>query len=195
MACSKNEWSYTKAAIRTYYGCLSEKSTLTDGNVVWTYYTGSWNDRIKKGESEDDCYEWLGSYHRQHYGLFRVGKENDTSKSGMMNAQRLAMAIHLNRPLKKEERVFCTCHNSSCTNPKHLRIGDRSQTLQNSPIFKDRYKFTDEFLDEHLDLIMSKDTRFLSQALNLHLNQAVYLKKEAEKRQFVLKMMSKFAKK
>jgi hypothetical protein len=109
-------------------------------DVVWSYTKELFDARRVKGDKPGDCWDWIGSGHRQGYGLFPVvSNKLPLSKKGnptgqMMNAQRLAVAIKLGRPLRgNAEQVFATCHNPRCTNPDHLQVGSRHDACQNAP--------------------------------------------------------------
>jgi len=108
---------------------------------VWLYVPELFEARIRKSDKPEDCWEWLGAGHRQGYGLFpvvssRLGLTSKGNPRGqMMNAQRLAVAIKLGRPLNgKSEQVFSLCHNPRCLNPEHLRTGTHHEACSNSPL-------------------------------------------------------------
>jgi hypothetical protein len=107
---------------------------------IWSYVPELFEARIRRGDKPGDCWEWLGASHRQSYGMFpvvsnRLGLSKKGNPRGqMMNAQRLAVAIKLGRPLRgNAEQVFATCHNPRCTNPDHLQVGSRHDACQNAP--------------------------------------------------------------
>jgi hypothetical protein len=129
---------------------------------VWAYTPELFEARIRRGANPSDCWEWLGSSHRQNYGLFPVVSSKHglsvkgNPKGQMMNAQRLAVAIKLGRPLLgNAEQVYALCHNPRCTNPLHLRSGTRSEACQNAPSrtwnFSDyREKYDNEFYTRYV---------------------------------------------
>lgn len=182
----QSEWHYKKAEVRTIYGASHPRVLLTDPNTkaIWKYVQEAWTERIDN-TGPDTCWGWKGAYHRQGLGMFAVQRENDTSKSGMMNPQRLAMAIKLNRPLLKAERVYSKCLNPVCCNPDHLGMGSRSLA-----VVKERTKskmlkrWSIEYIDQHLDLIVFGKRRDVAKELGVTVNQVQQLKLLATKRMY-----------
>ena len=73
-------------------------------------------DRIVKGESENDCWRWIGSVQSSGYPVF----------GNCIHAHRYSLEQHLGRPLDCE-CVRHLCHNKLCCNPLHLVEGTEQQ--------------------------------------------------------------------
>ena len=129
------------------------RQELKDGPITWAYFEHAWLERLViKGD--DECWGWLGAFHRQGYSLFCVQKTGDSSKSGMMNAQRFAMALELGRPLRHDERVGSNCRNLECCNPKHLYITDyqhQCDHVKDIPFNGRPRKYTEPLFLEYYD--------------------------------------------
>jgi hypothetical protein len=146
--------------------------------VEWHYSPDSWADRSIPGVVENSCYEWKGSWNQNGMGMFPIKRFNDEAKTGMINAPRLAMAIRLGRPLRKTEFVYSQCQNPECTNPKHLTIGTKQDAIRNG---KGREKWSDEWLDAHLETLLYSTQGEVVLALGLTKNQASNCKTKAKK--------------
>lgn len=172
------EWTYKKMEAKlTIFGKKYPRKILKSDKVEWLYVEESWKERSIPGATPNDCFEWKGANHRQGYGMMQVRRNNDIVGHGLMNAQRLAAAIRENRPLKPDECVYSTCHNPSCTNPLHLRIGEKKEAMQNG---KSREKWTDEWLDENLALLLYSTQGEVARELGLSRNQASNCKAKAK---------------
>lgn len=121
---------------------------LLDENegISWDINLDLWDLRVV--EHEDGCWDWKGSYHRQGYGMFKVITNGPTVKSGMMNAQRVAMALEMGRPLTRTERVTCTCGKLDCCNPEHLVITDYEEQNEH------HRKYDYDFLRANLEVLL-----------------------------------------
>lgn len=143
------------------------RQELSANGVTWSYFEHAWLERLViKGD--DECWGWLGATHRQGYALFCVQKTGDSSKSGMMNAQRFAMAIELGRPLRHDERVGCNCRTLDCCNPKHLYITDyqhQCDHVKDIPFNGRPRKYTEEFFTEHYAELSTLGPLALSKAI------------------------------
>jgi hypothetical protein len=112
-----------------------------DFKSVWIYCAEEFDERVVKHGT--NCWDWLGAWHRQGYGMVTVLRPNDHIKSPKMTTQRLAMAIELGRALDDNERVASTCRNLACTNPDHLFITDykhQGDHIDYAVAFKNRKK-------------------------------------------------------
>ena len=130
--------------------------SIVDPNtgVTWSYAEQTWAERLVK-RGTNDCWSWLGPFHRQGYGMVSVHHTGDGMKNGMMNVQRLVMAIHLNRPLAHDERVTSTCKNVLCTNPARPR----------------RRKYTSEFFIKNFEVLLTCGPEEIDWALGLPLGR------------------------
>lgn len=184
MALRRNEWNYKPTQVRTTWRKKNPTVTIFGPNgQQWNYSEMFLNARVvKPSDDEDACWGWLGSSHRQGLGLMPVKKFNCDSKSGMMNIQRLAMAIHLGRVLDKEERVFATCKNSQCTNPKHLAIGDRADAINNSPLMAGGpRKYTEEYMKDKVDFILTHRVKEVAAYYGVSENNAIAMRNVAKR--------------
>jgi len=83
---------------------------------------------------ENHCHVWTKGRHRQGYGMmggFRF--DNGVRVKIMTVVHRVAMMIHLNRGLTRQDYVIHTCTNPLCCNPAHLLVGgpaERSEILK-----------------------------------------------------------------
>ena len=73
---------------------------------------------------ENGCMLWTGGRHVQQYGMFNYYNVK-TKTRHMSVAHKIAMMLHLDRPLAKEEFVIHEfCDNPHCCNPHHMIVGD-----------------------------------------------------------------------
>ena len=112
-------------------------------------------DRIKNKviTNPGGCWEWQGATYDSGYGLVYDGNKNS--------------AVH--RTVYKETYgeipddmvVMHTCHNKSCCNPEHLKLGTKSQNTQDSMFYRNHntskksYEWSGKTVQEKLDNIFS----------------------------------------
>lgn len=180
----KAKWCYKKADPNlTIFGKLTPRLMLVDlkTGVTWTYIPQCWEERVVRSDDPNACWDWRGSFHRQHIGLFNVHRFNEPkAKSGQMAIQRFSMALSLDRPLAADERVMNTCHNDACCNPAHLKIGTRRETFANSECTRGKKlfesKYPQEYLEKNKVLYRNLTVKELAALLGLSNNAASYLK-------------------
>lgn len=144
--------------------------TLSDekGEVFW--YVNLSQYKLRVVEKNEGCWDWKGSYHKQGYGMILVKRKGDRSKSGMMNAQKLALGLKLGRPLKPGERTTSTCGKLDCCNPDHLHLIDYQEQF-------DKYRvYTDEFLETNKELL-ALNPKEIAPILGVSFSKACYLKR------------------
>ena len=143
------------------------RDELRHQGVTWKYFGDAWTERlVEKGPNE--CWGWIGAYHRQGYALFCVQKEGDDSKSGMMNAQRFAMALKIGRPLSHAERVGSNCRTLDCCNPNHLYITNYAHQcdhVKDIPFNGRPRKYTEEFFMKYYSELSSLGPMALAEAI------------------------------
>jgi len=69
-----------------------------------------------------ECLEWIGHRNEKGYGRIEV-------KGRMFYVHRLAMELHLGRPLTLGEIVRHKCDNPRCWNPDHLELGTIAENV------------------------------------------------------------------
>lgn len=90
-------------------------------------YLKRWADRVVR-LGEDACWDWSGYKLPTGYGAMSV---MIAGKRLTLYAHRLAYeAVH--GPIPEGYDVRHTCHNPSCSNPKHLLIGTRRENMQDA---------------------------------------------------------------
>ena len=70
----------------------------------------------------DDCWKWRGTVGAGGYGVIKTSL-------GVEKAHRLSYRIHFGE-IPKGEHVLHSCDNPICVNPSHLRVGSRSDNMQ-----------------------------------------------------------------
>ena len=74
------------------------------------------------GRNELGCWVWTGSKDRDGYGSLRDGNK-------MKRAHRVSWEIH-NGEIPDGLAILHKCNNPSCVNPKHLKLGDHTENMQ-----------------------------------------------------------------
>ena len=77
-------------------------------------------DRVAVGP-DDACWPWLGTHHRQGYGMMGFQGKH-------WLAHRLMVRL-IGRPFRDSQHVIHVCDNPDCVNPKHLVIGDHAANM------------------------------------------------------------------
>lgn len=83
---------------------------------------------------EGECYVWTEARDKKGYG--RVGGYQE----GTQFTHRMAMSVHLGRPLDEDEYVLHTCDNPPCNRIEHLYIGTQQKNIIDATI-RDRVAF------------------------------------------------------
>lgn len=78
-----------------------------------------------KSENEDDCWKWTAAKNPQGYGKIGIGAPTHKVEG----AHRVSWMLHNNQEIPVGLFVLHSCDNPECTNPKHLRLGTKSDNL------------------------------------------------------------------
>lgn len=77
---------------------------------------------------ETGCHEWRGPSTKDGYG--QIGPQGIIDAFGIKGAHRLA--VHLYHDFEftsRSQQVMHLCHNRSCCNPDHLKVGTASENI------------------------------------------------------------------
>ncbi len=86
---------------------------------LWDYFVA--NVDISAGP--DGCWPWTGTIRSDGYGQFRSGGEN-------IKPHRWIVEHVIGFKLESDEMVLHDCGNRPCCNPRHLRVGDHDENMQ-----------------------------------------------------------------
>lgn len=145
-------------------------------NDIWEYSEKEWEKRLVV-TNENDCWDWLGAYHRQGYGMFSFRRSGSNRRSDMITIQRLSAAIDLNRPLLAKEFVLLKCENGSCCNPNHLKVDQQSVVQSEMKHSRLPRKYSLQFYTDNRDFILHSDCSKVASQFNLTKEQASNLKR------------------
>lgn len=79
-----------------------------------------WSKVDRRGD--DECWEWQASRGPDGYGFFWCSDHNE-------RAHRVALELHLGRPLREGYLACHTCDNPPCCNPNHLFEGTHDDNM------------------------------------------------------------------
>lgn len=82
-------------------------------------------EHVVKGETPDDCWDWLGEGSKYGYGLLGVGGHD----GGHMLAHRFSYELHIGLLTTEEKVRHVVCANPPCTNPRHLAKGSQADNV------------------------------------------------------------------
>jgi len=109
--------------------CCNPNHLYTINNYDQSAIKRFW-EKVNKGD-DDNCWMWLGGKDKKGYGIFYYKKKTLRASwvsyiinSGMMNK--------LND--ERKQFVLHSCDNSSCVNPKHLRLGTHEENMTDKMI-------------------------------------------------------------
>jgi len=124
-SCGKNTIKHNKDKIKPKYcsALCSQKGRIgykLDQRKSIDKVIASFNKRAVKGSK---CWEWKGYINRYGYAILssRYLKED--------KAHRISYIIHKGE-IPEGHFILHSCHNKSCTNPKHLRAGTHKENMQ-----------------------------------------------------------------
>lgn len=85
-----------------------------------------WNDPIHNFYDHvfltTDCWLWTGAIDKNGYGISAI-------KQRKISAHRVSYLLHYGE-IPPNLYVLHTCHNPSCVNPNHLKIGTQKDNIQ-----------------------------------------------------------------
>lgn len=82
--------------------------------------------------NNSSCMIWPGYKDKQGYGQVKINGK-------VKYAHRMALQKKLGRELSNSEFALHNCHNASCFNPDHLRVGTKSQNNQEAAARKNTF--------------------------------------------------------
>lgn len=77
---------------------------------------------VVKGESVNDCWEWVGSKSARRYGHLGKGQK-------LLKAHRYSWELHNNQQVPDGMSICHKCDNPECTNPLHLFVGTHQENM------------------------------------------------------------------
>jgi hypothetical protein len=93
-------------------------------------YYGSLRERFFRyviaGSLPDECWKWTAAKNKQGYGKIGLGGKG----SKIEGAHRVSWELHNNQQIPDGMFVLHSCDNPECTNPKHLRVGTKSDNMK-----------------------------------------------------------------
>ena len=84
--------------------------------------------KVIKGEHEGDCWIWTGAKNPRGYGAIGVGSRIDGSR-GRVAVHRFSFEFFYGEDVGNYH-VLHSCHNPSCVNPAHLRMGTHQENMK-----------------------------------------------------------------
>jgi hypothetical protein len=103
--------------------CVYSASNISYQSI---YIRRFW-ERVSK-QGDDDCWEWTAGKQKDGYGAIRVTRKSD-GRSVKVQSHRLSYMIHVG-DIPESLIVIHSCDNPPCCNPKHLRLGDQHDNMQ-----------------------------------------------------------------
>ena len=77
---------------------------------------------------KNGCWEWTGGLEKGGYGRFHVKKHCERPTGRNFFAHRMSYMIHRGY-ITPDEYILHQCHNRLCCNPKHHKLGDHQDNM------------------------------------------------------------------
>lgn len=85
-----------------------------------------WNDPLHNLHEHifitDSCWYWTGCLDKDGYGISSYNKKKTS-------AHRVSWLVY-NGNIEEDQYILHNCHNPSCVNPNHLRMGTQKDNIQ-----------------------------------------------------------------
>lgn len=103
--------------------------------------------RYVQRSNDDACWPWTGHRDKNGYGTFRISRTINP-----VRAHRYAFILQ-HGPIAQTLLVLHTCHNPSCVNPRHLKVGDQTENMADRRAAGHHYR--SDSAKEHMRQLMT----------------------------------------
>jgi len=108
---------------------MTEKNKTGPKPRTWTL-----DQIVAKAVPKGDCLLWVGSFHRQGYGMMRFSANPESGDAKMRTVHSVVAQLKYGTVPSKQskDRVTRTCDEISCVNPDHIVIKTVSEIMMNA---------------------------------------------------------------